>query len=53
MLVILKLIIILTFLLMILLNIYFMLKIHILNSKRSEIEYYITEAKKIIEKENK
>lgn len=53
MLVILKLIIILIFLLMILLNIYFMLKIHLVQSKHQELEYYIEEAKKIIEKENK
>ena len=53
MLLILKLIIILTFLLLLLLNVYFMLKIHLVQSKHQELEYYIEEAKKIIKKENK
>ena len=48
---ILKLIIILSFILIFLLNIYVALKIHMIRKERKEIEYYINEAKKIIEKE--
>ena len=53
MLVILKLIVILSFLLLLLLNLYIILKIQMVQQERKEMEYYIEKAKKIIEKENK
>lgn len=49
----LKVIIVLSFLLVLLLNLYVILKIYMIKRKEKETEHYIEVARKIIKKENK